>query len=222
MDKNSLPQEWQELLSQEFEKEYFKELEKFVEQEYQTNEIFPPKESIFKAFECCKVQDVKVVIIGQDPYHGENQACGLSFAVTQTQTKLPPSLKNIIKEVTNCGYQTIIEGGDLEKWARQGVLLLNSVLTVRAHQAASHSNKGWERFTDAVVKALSEQRTGIVYMLWGSYAQRKCAVVDSNNNLILSGVHPSPLSAYRGWFGCEHFRLANEYLRVKNLGEINW
>lgn len=220
--KIALPGDWAEALGAEFEKEYFKELIEFVDREYRENEVFPPQGEIFRAFECCKLEDVKVVIFGQDPYHGDNQACGLCFGVPESQSKLPPSLRNILKEVANCGYESIVNSGNLELWAKQGVLLLNSVLTVRAHEAASHSGRGWEKFTDAVVRAINEHRSEVVYMLWGSYAQKKGASIDETKNLVLRGVHPSPLSAYKGWFGCAHFKLANNYLKLHGFNEIEW
>lgn len=211
MKEVNIADDWYALLQEEFEKPYFKALLNFVEQEYDTTTVFPEARNIFRAFDACPLDKLRVVILGQDPYHGQGQANGLCFSV-HSGVPFPPSLRNIFKEVASCGYSTPTIDGDLERWARQGVLLLNSVLTVRAHQAASHAERGWERFTDAVIRKISQKRSGIVYMLWGSYAQRKASFVDSQNNLILRSVHPSPLSAYRGFFGCNHFTLANNYL----------
>lgn len=217
MKKVNIAPDWYNLLEDEFSKPYFSELTNFVKHEYATTTIFPEGRNIFRAFDVCPVEKLKVVILGQDPYHGDGQANGLCFSV-QPGVKFPPSLQNIFKEVASCGYSDKPTDGDLERWARQGVLLLNSVLTVRAHNAASHAGKGWETFTDAVIARINEQKTGLVYMLWGSYAQRKASLVDSKNNLILTSVHPSPLSAYRGFLGCKHFSTANEYLDTK----IEW
>lgn len=217
MKKVNIAPDWYNLLEDEFSKPYFSELTNFVKHEYATTTIFPEGRNIFRAFDVCPVEKLKVVILGQDPYHGDGQANGLCFSV-QPGVKFPPSLQNIFKEVASCGYSNKPTDGDLERWARQGVLLLNSVLTVRAHNAASHAGKGWETFTDAVIARINEQKTGLVYMLWGSYAQRKASLVDSKNNLILTSVHPSPLSAYRGFLGCKHFSTANEYLDTK----IEW
>lgn len=206
--------DWHSLLEDEFQKPYFNELIEFVKQEYATSQVFPAGQNIFRAFDACPVDKLKVVILGQDPYHGDGQANGLCFSV-QPGVAFPPSLQNIFKEVAACGYTEQPSDSDLERWARQGVLLLNSVLTVRAHSAASHAGRGWEQFTDAVIAKINEHKTGIVYMLWGAYAGRKAAMVDPTHNLILTSVHPSPLSAYRGFFGSGHFRKANEYLKEK-------
>ena len=206
-----IAEDWKEILFEEFSKPYFEELVSFVKQEYASGEIFPAGRNIFRAFDKCPFDKLKVVIIGQDPYHGEGQANGLCFSVNEG-TPFPPSLKNIFKEVSDDIGTPIPTSGELDRWAEQGVLLLNSVLTVRAHNAASHAGRGWERFTDAVVKAIAERKQGVVYMLWGSYAQRKGSIADSRQNLILHAVHPSPLSAYRGFFGCKHFSQANRYL----------
>lgn len=202
---------WKELLAGEFEKPYFEELTGFVRDEYAARRIYPAGGNIFRAFDKCAPQQTKVVIIGQDPYHGPGQANGLCFSV-QPGVALPPSLQNIFKEVANCGYTTPATDGDLGRWAEQGVLLLNSVLTVRAHAAASHSGQGWEQFTDTVIDQINRTKSGVVYMLWGAYAQRKAALVDRSANLVLTSVHPSPLSSYRGFFGCGHFAKANQYL----------
>ncbi|MEG1588150.1 MAG: uracil-DNA glycosylase [Mucinivorans sp.] len=210
MKKVKIADDWYDLLRDEFEKPYFQELISFVRQEYSTTTIYPPAANIFRAFDSCPLDKLRVVILGQDPYHGQGQANGLCFSVT-SGVALPPSLRNIYSEVSACGYR-VPSDGDLERWASQGVLLLNAVLTVRAGAAASHAGRGWEQFTDAVIARINERRCGVVYMLWGAYAQRKAAVVDGSRNLILTSVHPSPLSAYRGFLGCRHFALANDYL----------
>lgn len=212
---------WKALIGAEFEKEYFAELVSFVKQEYATHRIFPAGRNIFRAFEKCKPDDLKVVIIGQDPYHGVGQANGLCFSVNDG-VPFPPSLVNIFQEVKADVGSPIPTSGNLDRWAEQGVLLLNAVLTVRAHEAASHAGKGWERFTDAVVQAIAQHKQGIVYMLWGNYAQRKAAMVDPQKNCILKSVHPSPLSAHRGFFGCHHFSQANQYLIQTGRTPIVW
>ena len=212
---------WKELLKDEFEKPYFSELNQFVKNEYKTTKIYPPGKLIFNAFDHCPAEQTKVVILGQDPYHGPGQAHGLCFSVPEG-IEQPPSLQNIFKEINNDLGKPIPTSGNLERWAEQGVLLLNATLTVRAHQAGSHQNKGWETFTDAVVRAIAERKTGIVYMLWGSYAQRKGAIASPMNNCILKAVHPSPLSVYRGFFGCRHFSQANEYLLSHGKEPIVW
>lgn len=209
--------DWYELLQDEFGKSYFDRLKKFVRAEYGSRKIFPAGRNIFRAFDSCPVDKLKVVILGQDPYHGVGQANGLCFSVSP-DTPWPPSLVNIFKEVAACGYTQKPQNGDLERWARQGVLLLNAVLTVRAHEPASHAGQGWETFTDAVIAKLNANKSGVVYMLWGAYAQRKAAFVDTSRNLVLKTAHPSPLSAYRGFLGCGHFRKANAYLEEK----IDW
>ncbi|MFI3280460.1 MAG: uracil-DNA glycosylase [Rikenellaceae bacterium] len=219
--KKAISVAWQEALEPEFSKQYFKELSAFIEQEYAQGEVFPPRELIFNALNRCPLDKVKVVIIGQDPYHDVGQAHGLCFSVADG-VKIPPSLVNIFKEIERDLSLGVPSSGNLERWAEQGVLMLNAVLTVRAHQAASHAKRGWEKFTDAVVKAVAENRIGVVYMLWGKYAQSKCAVVDPTKNLILQSVHPSPLSAYRGFFGCSHFSQANEYLASQGDEPIEW
>ena len=217
----NINEEWKNALSAEFEKPYFKALTDFVREEYAAGTVFPKGKNIFRAFDKCPFDKLKVVIIGQDPYHGEGQANGLCFSVGEG-VPFPPSLQNIFKEVNSDTGAPIPQSGELDRWAEQGVLMLNAVLTVRAHQAASHAGKGWEQFTDAVVRAIAERKSGVVYMLWGSYAQRKGAIADPNNNLILKSVHPSPLSSYRGFFGCRHFSRANEYLRSIGKEEIVW
>ena len=213
--------DWGELLAPEFEKPYFAELVSFVRAEYAQQRIFPRGADIFRAFDKCPFESLKVVIIGQDPYHGPGQANGLCFSVNDG-VEFPPSLKNIFAEVQSDTGAPRPQSGNLDRWAEQGVLLLNSVLTVRAHQAASHAGRGWEQFTDAVVRTIAERRDGIVYMLWGSYAQRKGAIADPARNCILKAVHPSPLSVYRGFFGCRHFSRANEYLTGIGKEPIVW
>ena len=220
MEVRIAPQ-WKALIGAEFEKEYFSELVTFVKQEYATHRIFPAGRNIFRAFEKCMPDDLKVVIIGQDPYHGIGQAIGLCFSVNDG-VPFPPSLVNIFQEVKSDVGSPIPTSGNLDRWAEQGVLLLNAVLTVRAHEAASHAGKGWERFTDAVVQAIAQHKQGIVYMLWGNYAQRKAAMVDPQKNCILKSVHPSPLSAHRGFFGCRHFSQANQYLTQTGRTPIVW
>ena len=202
-------------------KEILHELVEFVRQEYASGTVYPAGRNIFRAFDKCPFDRLKVVIIGQDPYHGEGQANGLCFSVG-AGVPLPPSLQNIFKEVAADTGRAIPTSGELERWAEQGVLLLNAVLTVRAHEAASHAGRGWEQFTDAVVRSIAERKEGVVYLLWGSYAQRKGAMADPTRNCILKAVHPSPLSAYRGFFGCRHFSQANAYLRSLGKEEILW
>ena len=216
-----IAEDWKEILSEEFSKPYFKDLVEFVRAEYAAGEVFPKGKDIFRAFDKCPFERLKVVIIGQDPYHGVGQANGLCFSVGEG-VPFPPSLQNIFKEVNTDTGAPIPASGNLDRWAEQGVLLLNAVLTVRAHQAASHAGRGWETFTDAVVRAIATRKQGVVYMLWGSYAQRKGAIADPNNNLILKSVHPSPLSSYRGFFGCRHFSKANEYLASIGREQILW
>ena len=216
-----IAESWKNLLADEFEKPYFAQLVSFVHSEYATHRIFPRGSNIFRAFDKCPFDKLKVVIIGQDPYHGEGQANGLCFSVNPG-VPFPPSLQNIFQEVSNDTGAPIPADGDLDRWAEQGVLLLNSVLTVRAHQAASHAGHGWEQFTDAVVQAIDHNKQNIVYMLWGSYAQLKGAIADPARNCILKAVHPSPLSAYRGFIGCRHFSLANQYLVAHGIEPIVW
>ena len=213
--------DWQELLQPEFDKPYFEELTRFVRTEYGSTTVFPAGKNIFRAFDKCPVESLKVVIIGQDPYHGVGQANGLCFSVNDG-VPFPPSLQNIFKEIKSDLGVDVPQSGNLDRWAEQGVLLLNAVLTVRAHEAASHAGRGWEQFTDAVVRIINERKQGVVYMLWGSYAQRKGQVVDPKNNLILKSVHPSPLSVYRGFFGCKHFSQANAYLQSIGKSPIIW
>lgn len=216
-----IAEDWKEILAPEFEKPYFEQLTGFVRAEYASRRIFPQGRNIFRAFDKCPFDRLKVVIIGQDPYHGEGQANGLCFSVNDG-VQFPPSLQNIFQEVHDDVGAPIPESGNLDRWAEQGVLLLNAVLTVRAHEAASHAGRGWETFTDAVVRAIAERKSGIVYMLWGNYAQRKGAIADPSRNLILKAVHPSPLSAYRGFLGSHHFSQANEYLTKTGREPICW
>ncbi len=212
---------WQAHLATEFEKPYFQKLADFVQHEYETQQIFPPQELIFNAFRLCPFDNVKVVIIGQDPYHGEGQAHGLSFSVNDG-IDIPPSLRNIYKEIhSDLGIEPL-PSGNLERWARQGVLLLNATLTVRANAAGSHQKRGWEQFTDCAISTLAAERQHIVFMLWGNYAQQKAQLIDPKKHLILRSVHPSPLSASRGWFGSKHFSQANNYLIQNGLEPINW
>ena len=217
-----IEQSWKDVLGAEFEKDYFKKLTDFVRGEYLSGKtIYPAAKNIFNAFNLCPLNNVKVVIIGQDPYHEPHQAHGLCFSV-ESGTDFPPSLINIYKEIeSDLGHKSITNG-DLSSWAEQGVLLLNSTLTVRAHDAASHAGRGWENFTDAVIRALAKNRNHVVYMLWGSFAQKKAEFVDANQNLVLKSAHPSPLSAYRGFFGNHHFSRANEYLVANGETPINW
>ena len=216
-----IAEDWKALLADEFEKPYFAELVGFVREEYGSWQIFPRGGNIFRAFDKCPFDKLKVVIIGQDPYHGEGQANGLCFSVNDG-VQFPPSLRNIFQEVESDTGAPVPTSGNLDRWAEQGVLLLNSVLTVRAHEAASHAGRGWEQFTDAVVREIAARREGVVYMLWGSYAQRKGAIADPARNCILKAVHPSPLSAYRGFFGCRHFSRANDYLVAHGKEPIVW
>lgn len=217
-----IEQSWKDVLNAEFEKDYFKKLTDFVRGEYLSGKtIYPEPKNIFNAFNLCPLNKVKVVIIGQDPYHEPGQAHGLCFSV-ESGVDLPPSLINIYKEIESDIGNKSITNGDLTAWANQGVLLLNSTLTVRAHAATSHSGIGWEIFTDAVIKALAQNRKHVVYMLWGSFAQKKAEFVNKDENLILKSAHPSPLSAYRGFFGNRHFSHANEYLIANGETPINW
>lgn len=216
-----IEQSWKEQLKEEFKKDYFRQLTDFVREEYKHKRIFPPGGDIFNAFDHCPFDQVKVVILGQDPYHEPGQAHGLCFSVKEG-TPPPPSLVNIYKEIQSDLGIPAPKGGDLTRWADQGVLLLNATLTVRAHQAGSHQNKGWEIFTDAVIHRLAEQRKNIVYILWGSYAQRKGAFINTSNNLVLKSPHPSPLSSYRGFFGSKHFSKTNNYLISTGQKPIEW
>ncbi len=212
---------WKGKLSEEFEKPYFQELTSFVKQEYLTQTIFPPGKEIFRAFDYCDFNTARVVIIGQDPYHGPGQANGLCFSVQQGM-RIPPSLLNIFKEIQKDLGKPIPASGDLERWANQGVLLLNATLTVRAASPGSHQNKGWEIFTDAVIRKISDEKKNVVFMLWGAYAQKKGEIIDRSKHYVLMSAHPSPFSADRGFFGCKHFSKTNEYLKSKGLKEIEW
>lgn len=213
---------WNEHLQTEFEKPYFEELTQFVKEEYQANTCFPQEDHIYDAFNLCFFEDLKVVIIGQDPYHGEGQAHGLCFSVNDG-ISLPPSLKNIYKEIQSDLDITNPTSGNLERWAKQGVLLLNATLTVRAHEAGSHQKKGWEKFTDAVISKISAEKENVVFLLWGGYAKKKGSKIDASKHMVLTCGHPSPLSANRGyWFGNKHFSETNNYLKNKGLDEINW
>jgi len=212
---------WREVLQDEFDKPYFELLTSFVRREYASHTCFPPGPMIFNAFNSCPFDRVRVVIIGQDPYHEPGQAHGLCFSVNDG-VEVPPSLQNIYKELNRDLGLPIPQSGNLQHWADQGVLLLNATLTVEAHRAGSHQNKGWEELTDAVILALNQRRQGIVYMLWGSYAQRKGQWIDRRKNLVLTAPHPSPLSAFRGFIGCGHFSAANQYLVQHGQPPIQW
>ena len=214
--------DWLPCIKQEFTKPYYKELYTFVKHEYDTRIIYPPAEDIFNAFHFTPLSKVKVMILGQDPYHNENQAHGLSFSVLPTQKDIPPSLVNIYQELHDDLGCYIPNNGYLKKWADQGVLLLNTVLTVRAHQANSHQGKGWEQFTDAVIEAVNAQDRPIVYLLWGRPAPSKIPMLTNSKHLILKAPHPSPLSAYRGFFGCRHFSQANAFLEKNGIEPIDW
>ena len=214
--------DWLLCLQDEFKKPYYKKLYQFVRQEYNTRVVDPPADDIFNAFHFTPLSKVKVLILGQDPYHGEHQAHGLCFSVLPDQPELPPSLQNIYKELQDDLGCYIPNNGYLKKWADQGVLLLNTVLTVRAHQAGSHQGKGWEQFTDAIIQAVNEQDRPIVYLLWGKPAQSKISMLTNPKHLILTAPHPSPLSAYRGFFGCKHFSKTNEFLKEKGIEPIDW
>lgn len=217
-----LTDQWQTKLASQFDASYMQELQAFIaKQRAQGVEVYPSEEDCFNAFKLTPFEQVKVVILGQDPYHGPNQAHGLSFSVN-LGVKTPPSLMNIYKELNQDLKLPIATHGNLDYWAKQGVLLLNSVLTVEKSNANSHQGKGWETFTDKVFELLNEEHTGLVFMLWGSYAQKKGKVIDRNKHLVLEAVHPSPLSAYRGFFGCQHFSLANQYLAKQDKLQIDW
>ena len=212
---------WKLRLANEFNAPYFQQLTSFVRNAYTHHQIFPPAKLIFNAFDLCPFDQVKVVIIGQDPYHGLGQAHGLSFSVNENMP-LPPSLKNIYQEIrSDLGIQPLSHG-NLERWAKQGVLLLNATLTVQANLAGSHQKKGWETFTDSAIKAVAEEKEHVVFLLWGNYAQQKAPYIDRTKHLVLTAVHPSPLSAHRGFFGCKHFSQANQYLKEHGLEPINW
>lgn len=213
---------WKKHLAREFEKTYFTELAAFVKKEYQEGTAYPSPKNIFRAFDLCPFEKVQVVILGQDPYHGQRQANGLAFAVDEKEA-VPPSLQNIFKEIiADFGRPRLHSDGNLSRWAKQGVLLLNATLTVRAHQAGSHQGRGWEEFTDAAVRTLSEEREHLVFMLWGNYAKQKGAHIDRSKHLVLEAPHPSPFSAASGFFGCKHFSKANEYLTAHGETPIDW
>lgn len=212
---------WRQVLQPEFDKPYFELLTSFVRHEYQTKTCFPPAGQIFNAFDVCPFDQVRVVIIGQDPYHEPGQAQGLCFSVNEG-VRIPPSLVNIYKEIQSDLGKPIPSSGNLMRWAEQGVLLLNATLTVEAHKAGSHQNKGWEELTDAAIQALNEKKQHLVFMLWGSYAQRKGQFIDRKRHCVLTAAHPSPLSAYNGFFGCRHFSQANAYLTSHHLPTIDW
>jgi uracil-DNA glycosylase len=213
---------WKKVLNQEFEKDYFKQLKQFlVEEKRKGAHIYPPGNQIFAALDHTPLDDVKVVLLGQDPYHGHGQAHGLCFSVNDG-VRFPPSLQNIFKELKeDCGCEIPLSG-NLTKWADQGVLLLNATLTVRANEAGSHQNKGWETFTDQIIKTISDTKKHIVFILWGRFAQGKETLIDAQKHLILKAAHPSPFSAYNGFFGCKHFSKTNTYLNNNGLTEINW
>lgn len=214
--------DWLEYIQDEFKKPYYRELYQFVRREYNTHVIYPPADDIFNAFHFTPLSKVKVLILGQDPYHGEHQAHGLCFSVLPDQPEIPPSLQNIYKELQEDLGCYIPDNGYLKKWADQGVLMLNTVLTVRAHQAGSHQGKGWEQFTDAIIQAVNAQDRPIVYLLWGKPAQSKIPMLTNPKHLILKAPHPSPLSAYRGFFGCRHFSKTNEFLKNNGIEPIDW
>lgn len=212
---------WRDKLSDEFKKDYFYDLVAFVKSEYQKYRVFPPGPKIFNAFDYCAFDDLRVVIIGQDPYHGPHQAHGLSFSV-EKGVKTPPSLVNIFKEISDDLQKPMPTHGNLERWADQGVLLLNATLTVRANSPGSHQNKGWEVFTDAVIRKVSEEKQHVVFLLWGAYAQKKALLIDGSKHLILQSAHPSPFSVHRGFFGNKHFSKTNAYLEEHGKGSIDW
>lgn len=217
----TITNDWHELIASEKKEPYFITLEKFLDEEYENEQIYPKKEDIFRAFELTSYGDTKVLILGQDPYHGENQAHGLCFSVTK-ETKIPPSLRNIYKTLAiDCGCE-IPSHGHLIKWAKQGVLMLNAVLTVRAGQAASHQKKGWETFTDHVIAYLNERSEPVVFLLWGAYAHKKEPLITNEQHLVLKSVHPSPLSARRGFFDCQHFSTTNSFLKEHYGLTIDW
>lgn len=216
-----IEESWKEKLSPEFQKQYFINLTEFVRNEYKQVTIYPPGKLIFNAFNLCPFDKVKVVIIGQDPYHGPGQAHGLCFSVND-RIPFPPSLVNIFKEIKDDLDIPAPSTGNLTRWANQGVLLLNATLTVRAHQAGSHQRKGWEEFTDAAIRVLAEERENIVFLLWGAYAQKKGSFIDRNKHLILTSAHPSPLSAHNGFFGNKHFSRTNDYLTSHGKEPISW
>ena len=217
----AISNDWAEKLSAEYKKPYYRALFQFVKEEYSKVPVYPPSEDIFNAMHLTPLSKVKCVILGQDPYHEPGQAHGLCFSVGEGVPN-PPSLQNIFKEITSDLGKPLPPNGDLTRWARQGVLLLNATLTVQAHQAGSHQRKGWETFTDAVIRCLAEEREHLVFILWGAYAQKKGAFIDRSKHLVLTSAHPSPLSAYNGFFGNRHFSRTNEYLASHGMAEIDW
>ena len=219
--KVSIAESWQPSLQPEFDKPYFRQLAEFLRQEYGTQRVYPPGKLIFNAFDQCSFDSVRVVILGQDPYHGEGQANGLAFSVADGITK-PPSLVNVFKEIQDDLGKPVPKSGNLERWANQGVMLLNSTLTVRAGQAGSHQSKGWETFTDKVIETISEKKSGIIFLLWGKFAQAKTNLIDQNKHHVLMSAHPSPFSAYSGFFGNGHFKKVNELLESEGKKEIVW
>ena len=216
-----IEESWKSVLADEFEKRYFTELARFVKSEYASQTVYPPGKLIFNAFNQCPFDILKVVILGQDPYHGPGQAHGLCFSVNNG-VQFPPSLRNIFKELNNDVGKPVPNSGNLTDWAKQGVLLLNATLTVRAHQAASHQKKGWEEFTDTVIQKINNEKENIVFLLWGNYAMGKRHFINTDKHLVLTSVHPSPLSASRGFFGNKHFSRTNQFLAEKRLGTISW
>ena len=220
--KVNIDESWKKHLNEEFDKAYFKDLVEFVKNEYQNHTCYPKGKDIFAAFDHCKFDELKVVIIGQDPYHGIDQANGLCFSV-KDHIAIPPSLINIFKEIEQDLGKPFPKTGNLERWAKQGVLLLNATLTVRAHEAASHQGKGWEQFTDQVISTISAEKENVVFLLWGGFAKKKAKLIDKNKHHILTSGHPSPLSANRGyWFGNKHFSKTNEFLTTKHLASVEW
>lgn len=217
-----LTNDWSLALKDEFNKPYYRDLYRFVKEEYSTKVVYPPADDIFNALHLTPLKDVKVLILGQDPYHNEHQAHGLSFSVLPDQKDIPPSLQNIYKELQADLGCYIPNNGYLKKWADQGVLMLNTVLTVRAHEPNSHQGRGWEHFTDAIIQAVNQKDEPVVYMLWGKPAQSKIPMLTNPKHLILKAPHPSPLSAYRGFFGCRHFSKCNEFLSENGLSPIDW
>lgn len=213
--------DWNTLLQNEFSKQYFKDLCDFLEKSYQNDTIFPPKNQIFNAFDITSYENTRIVIFGQDPYHGEKQANGLAFSVNDDM-KIPPSLRNIFKELQNEFGYDIPQTGDLTSWAKQGVLLLNATLTVKAHNANSHQKIGWQQFTDQIINLLNDKNTPVIFMLWGNNAKKKQKLITNPHHLVLTSAHPSPLSAHNGFFGNNHFSLANEFLKAHDLTQINW
>ena len=216
-----IEESWQEALREEFNSDYFISLKAFIKEEKKNYTIYPPGNKMFTAFNLCPLPSVKVVIIGQDPYHGPGQAHGLGFSVPDG-IKIPPSLRNIYKEINNDLGIPIPKTGNLEKWAEEGVLMINAILSVRAHEAASHHGKGWETFTDKAIKTISDLRAGVVFLLWGKFAQDKQALIDTNKHFVLTSVHPSPLSAHRGFLGCKHFSKSNQLLKENGIEEVDW